>query len=55
LRVIDEIFSSTTRFIANDKALNDNWKKEKMKKYDNAFKSGACDRGNDRLKDKDSA
>ncbi|GHT06797.1 ATP phosphoribosyltransferase [Endomicrobiia bacterium] len=30
LRVIDEMLSSTTRFIANDKALNDNWKKEKI-------------------------
>jgi ATP phosphoribosyltransferase len=30
LRVIAEMFSSTTRFIANDKALNDSWKKEKI-------------------------
>jgi ATP phosphoribosyltransferase len=30
LRVIDEMFSSTTRFIANDKALNDSWKREKI-------------------------
>jgi ATP phosphoribosyltransferase len=30
LRVIDEMFFSTTRFIANDKALSDSWKREKI-------------------------
>jgi ATP phosphoribosyltransferase len=30
LRVIDEMFVSTTRFITNAKALSDNWKKEKI-------------------------
>ncbi|MDR1941937.1 MAG: ATP phosphoribosyltransferase [Endomicrobium sp.] len=30
LRIVDEILSSTTRFIANDKALCDKWKKEKI-------------------------
>ncbi|MDR0820799.1 MAG: ATP phosphoribosyltransferase [Endomicrobium sp.] len=30
LRVIEEMFSSTTRFIANNGALNDSWKKEKI-------------------------
>ncbi|MDR3275465.1 MAG: ATP phosphoribosyltransferase [Endomicrobium sp.] len=30
LRIIDEILTSTTRFIANDKALKDSWKREKI-------------------------
>jgi ATP phosphoribosyltransferase len=30
LRIVDEILVSTTRFIANEKALQDNWKKEKI-------------------------
>jgi len=30
LRIIDEMLTSTTRFIANDKALKDPWKREKI-------------------------
>ncbi|MCL2484953.1 MAG: ATP phosphoribosyltransferase [Endomicrobia bacterium] len=30
LRIVDEVLTSTTRFIANDKALNDKWKREKI-------------------------
>jgi len=30
LRIVEELLSSTTRFIANDKALNDKWKREKI-------------------------
>ena len=30
LRIIDEVLSSTTRFIANKKAWQDPWKREKM-------------------------
>src|ERR1700688_2509759 len=30
LRIVDEILSSTTRFIANEKAMKDPWKKEKV-------------------------
>lgn len=30
LKIIDEILVSTTRFIANNKSLNDSWKKEKI-------------------------
>ncbi|MCL2334570.1 MAG: ATP phosphoribosyltransferase [Endomicrobia bacterium] len=30
LRIVEELLTSTTRFIANDKALNDKWKREKI-------------------------
>lgn len=30
LRIVEEVLSSTTRFIANDKALKDPWKREKI-------------------------
>lgn len=30
LRIVDEMLTSTTRFIANSKALNDKWKREKI-------------------------
>ena len=45
LRVIDEMFVSTTRFITNAKTLDDNWKREKIENMAMLLKGALASEG----------
>ena len=45
LRVIDEMFVSTTRFITNSKTLDDNWKREKIENMAMLLKGALASEG----------